>query len=433
MISSLKLFFIVIDGMADLPIEELGDKTPLEAAITPNMDFLANTGVTGLMYSVEEGVAPESDAAVVSILGYDPFKYDVRRGVLEALGANLSMKEGDLALRCNFATLSPGNKIVDRRVGRNLTFEEATELAETINEKVKLESHSASFQFKNTKGHRGALIIKSREKLLSGNISNTDPAYDRVKGVNVAKSKVEMLLKKCMPLERTEEAKISAELINEFTRKSMAILDKHEINKKRVTEGNLKANVILMRGAGHHLPKFPQLKQQYGLSFACLTRMPVEKGISKLAGMQVINLPPSSNSLLMDCKIRLTKLLEEEPYYDCFYIHIKGPDEPGHDGDFNQKKELITVIDNYFVGRLLQKISLQDNIVCITSDHSTPCKLKVHSEDPVPLLIAGDKIQNDEVKKFSERDCKKGRLGILSKGTELMPKLIKMIKNERVD
>lgn len=428
----MKLFFIVIDGMAGLPIEELGDKTPLEAAVTPNMDFLADTGITGLMYTVGEGVAPGSDTAVVSILGYDPFKYDVRRGVLEALGANLSMEEGDLALRCNFATLSSGNTIVDRRAGRSLTFEEATELAGAINEEVKLESYSASFQFKSTIKHRGALVIRSREKTLSGNISNIDPAYGRVKGVDVAKPRVEMLLKTCRPLERTEEAQISAELVNEFTQKSMAILDKHEINKKRIKEGNLKANVILTRGAGHHLPKFPQLKQQYGLSFACLMDMPVEKGISKLAGMQVINLPPPSNSLLNDCKIRLTKMLEELPYYDCFYIHIKGPDEPGHDGDFNLKKELITIIDKYFVGSLLQKISLKDKIVCITSDHSTPCKLKAHSEDPVPLLISGNKIQNDEIKRFTEKDCKNGKLGILSKGTELMPKLIKIMKNEKV-
>ena len=424
----MKLIYVVIDGMGDLPIEELGNKTPLEAAETPNMDFLAKTGKTGLMYTVGKGIAPESDVAVVSILGYDPFKYDVSRGVLEALGAGLTMKDGDLALRCNFATLGLGNKIIDRRVGRNLTTEEATKLAKAINEQIKLESFPATFQFKNTVSHRGALVIRSKGKKLSGNITNTDPAYTRIRGVGVAEPEAKMILKKCKPLEKTEEAKISANLVNEFTQKSIAILDEHEVNKKRVKEGKLKANVILTRDAGHRLPKFPRLNQLYGLSFVCLADMPVERGISKLAGTHMIDLPPPSKNLEKDCKLRVEKLLETLPLYDCFYIHIKGPDEPGHDGNFNLKTQLIATVDKHFIGNMLQKINLENHIVCVTADHSTPCKLKAHSDDPVPLLISGNKIQADEVQKFSEKECKKGELGILSHGTELMPKLIMRLK-----
>jgi len=424
----LKLIYVVVDGMGDLPIDELGDRTPLEAADTPNMDFLAKIGKTGLMYAVGKGIAPESDVAVVSILGYDPFKYEVSRGVLEALGADLPFKDGDLALRCNFATLGSGNKIVDRRVGRNLSTEEATELARAINEQVRLESYPASFQFKNTLGHRGALVIRSREKKLSGNITNTDPAYKRVKGIGVAEAEAEMVLKKCRPLDKTEEARISASLVNEFTEKSVAVLNEHEINKKRVKEGMLKANVILVRDAGVRLPKFPSLSQQHGFSFVCLADMPVERGISKLAGMHMVELPPPSKSLERDCKLRVEKLLENLPFYDCFYIHIKGPDEPGHDGDFNLKTRLIATVDKHFVGRMLQKINLEDYVICVTADHSTPCKLKAHSDDPVPLLISGNKIQADKVQKFSEKECKKGELGILLHGTKLMPKLIKHLK-----
>ncbi len=424
----MKLIYVVIDGMGDLPIEELGDRTPLEAAETPNMDFLAKAGKTGLMYAVGRGVAPESDVAVVSILGYDPFKYEVSRGVLEALGADLPFEDGDLALRCNFATLGSENKIVDRRVGRNLTTEEARELAKVINGQVRLESYPASFQFKNTLGHRGALVIRSREKKLSGNITNTDPAYKRVKGIGVAEAEAEMILRKCRPLDKTEEAKISADLVNEFTEKSIAILDEYEVNKKRVKEGKLKANVILTRDAGVHLPKFPRLNKQYGFSFVCLADMPVERGISKLAGMHMVELPPPSKSLEKDCKLRVEKLLENLALYDCFYIHIKGPDEPGHDGDFNLKTQLIATVDKYFVGNMLKKINLEDCVICVTADHSTPCKLKAHSDDPVPLLISGNKVRADKVQKFSEKECKKGELGILPHGTELMPKLIIHLK-----
>ncbi|NIU39490.1 hypothetical protein GWN65_05880, partial [Candidatus Bathyarchaeota archaeon] len=167
------------------------------------------------------------------------------------------------------------------------------------------ESYPASFHFKNTISHRGALVINSKEKQLSGNITNTDPAYARIKGIGVAEPKAKMILKKCEPLEKTEEAKISANLVNEFTQKSIAILDEHEVNENRVKEGKLKASVILTRDAGHRLPKFPHLNQQYGLSFVCLADIPVERGISKLAGMHMVDLPQPSKDLEKDCKLRV--------------------------------------------------------------------------------------------------------------------------------
>jgi 2,3-bisphosphoglycerate-independent phosphoglycerate mutase len=424
----LKLIYVVIDGMGDLPTEELGDRTPLEAADTPNMDFLAKAGKTGLMYTVGKGIAPESDVGVVSILGYDPFKYEVNRGSIEALGSGLTMKDGDLALRCNFATLGDGNALIDRRAGRNLTTEEAKELSVAVNRKVKLESYPANLEFKSTVGHRGALVIRSKDKPLSGNISNTDPAYARIKGIGVVKPAAEMVLEKCKPLDKTEEAKISASLVNEFIEKSRTVLEEHEVNKKRVTEGKLSANVILTRDAGHRLPKFFNINERYGFSFVCLADMPVEKGISKLAGMRLVDLPPPSKSLEKDCILRVKKLVEVLPSYDCFYIHIKGPDEPGHDGNCKLKTKLIAIIDKHFFGNMLQKINLENCVICVTADHSTPCKLKAHSDDPVPLLISGNKIHGDKNQKFSEKECEKGELGILERGTELMPKLIMQLK-----
>ncbi|MQY62174.1 2,3-bisphosphoglycerate-independent phosphoglycerate mutase [archaeon] len=414
--------------MGDLPIEELDGKTPLEAADTPYMDSLAKNGKTGLMYTMGKGMAPESDVAVVSILGYDPFKYHVSRGALEAVGAGLDMNSGDLALRCNFGTLAPDKSIIDRRTGRNLTQEEADELAQAINEQVQLESYPVSLQIKSTATYRAALVIRSEGKRLSGNISNTDPAYKRINGVGVADLEAEMILKTCNPLDESEEAKISAELVNEFTQKATPVLDQHEVNRRRVKEGKLKANVILSRDAGSMVPKFPHLSELYGLSFVCLADMNVEKGISSLVGMSLVDIPPPSKNLEKDCKLRVKKLFEVLPHYDCFYIHIKGPDEPGHDGDFNLKSELIATVDKHFVGNMLQQINLEDYIVCITADHSTPCTLKAHSDDPVPLLIAGNKLKGDGVQRFSEKECKLGELGVLSKGTELMPRLVKYVK-----
>ncbi len=424
----MKLIYVAIDGMGDLPIKELGNKTPLEAAETPNMDFLAKNGKTGLMYSVRKGVAPESDVAVISLLGYDPFKYSTGRGIIEAVGAGLNVTDGDLALRCNFATLGQGRKIIDRRVGRSLTTEEAIELSKIANEEVKLESFPATFEFKNTLGHRAVLVIKSKGKPLSGKITNSDPAYSIVNGLGVATPHVEMVLKKCEPMDNTEAARISAGLVNEFIEKTHKLWENHEINRKRAAEGKLKANVVLTRDAGHLLPKLFNISEKYNVSFAALADMTAEKGIAKLAGMEAFLLLPPSGDLEKDCELRAKKLLDLLPNYDCFYIHLKGPDEPGHDGDCNRKTDIISAIDKHFFGRLLQEISLKDLIICVTTDHATPCVLKVHSDTPVPLLISGDKIKDDKVTKFSERECKNGSLGVLDRGCELLPKLMELLK-----
>jgi len=424
----LKLLYLVIDGMGDLPTEELGKKTPLEAAETPNMDLLAKMGKLGLMYTIGKGIAPESDAAVISILGYDPHKYYTGRGPLEAVGAGLNMKDGDLALRCNFATLGDGRRIIDRRAGRDLTEEEASKLSEAINEQVRLESYPAYFEFKNTISHRGVLVIKSRDRPLSAQITNTDPAYDKIEGISVAKKTVDMILDTCEPIDNTPEAKVSADLVNEFTKKSHLVLDEHEVNRKRTTAGKLKANLILSRSPANRLPRLFNINEKYGVQFACLLDMPVERGICRLAGISTIPLPPPSGDLKHDSVIRAKGLLEAASFYDCFYIHIKGPDEPGHDGDPQLKKHLIEIIDEHFLGSVLPHIKIDEWIICVTADHSTPCKFKTHSDDPVPLLISGDSVSGDGIEKFGERECRKGSLGVLEKGSDLMPRLMNLLK-----
>jgi len=429
--TDLKLIYVVIDGMADLPIKELENQTPLGAAFTPNMDGLASNGKTGLMYAVGKGVAPESDVGVISILGYDPFKCATGRGVLEAVGTGIRIRNGDLALRCNFATLRSGTAIVDRRAGRSLTTEEAKELGEAIQEEVRLTSYPASYEFRSTIGHRAVLVIRSKNGRLSSRITNTDPAYTKLEGLGVVNKEAKMELKKCEPFEKSNEARLSAMLVNEFTEKSHIVLDKHEINKRRSREGKLKANIILSRDAGHRLPRFFNINKKYGVRFVCLADMPVERGIAKLAGMRLVDLPPPSKDLKDDCTHRVKKLFEVLPRFDCFYIHIKGPDEPAHDGNFELKKQMISIIDRYFFGEILPKIDLSENIICVTSDHATPCKLKTHSDDPVPVLIAGDKIKGDKVAKFSEGGCRKGSLGVLKRGTELMPKLMSFMRPSR--
>ncbi len=424
----MKLIYVAIDGMGDLPIKSLGNKTPLEAAETPNLDSLAAKGQTGLMYTVRKGVAPESDVAVISLLGYDPFKYSTGRGVIEAAGAGLKMKDGDLAIRCNFATLGQGKNIIDRRVKRSLSTEEATELTKAANKQIKLESYPATFEFKNTLGHRAVVIFRSKAKPLSSSITNSDPAYGIVNGLGVALEHVDMVLKIVEPTDNTEAAKVSAELVNEFIEKSHQLWDNHPINVKRAAEGKLKANVVLTRDAGHLLPKFFNINDRYHVNFAALADMHAERGIAQLAGMESSLLPPPSGNLEQDCEVRVKALLEALPKHDCFYIHLKGPDEPGHDGNCQLKTQIISAIDKYFFGPLLSQISLKDTLLCVTTDHATPCSLKVHSDTPVPILISGDNVSNGKAAKFSEKECAKGSLGTINHGYELMPKLVGLLK-----
>jgi 2,3-bisphosphoglycerate-independent phosphoglycerate mutase len=424
----LKLIYIAIDGMGDIPIKSLGNKTPLEAAQTPNMDALATNGQTGLMYTVGKGVAPESDVAVISLLGYDPFKYSTGRGVIEAAGAGLKMKDGDLAIRCNFATLGEGKKIIDRRVARSLSTEEATELSKAANTQINLESSPATFEFQNTLGHRAVLLIKSKAKPLSSNITNSDPAYTIINGIGVAKEHVEMILQTCEATDETEVSRVSAALVNEFIEKTHKLWNSHPINLKRAAEGKLKANVVLTRDAGHLLPRFFNINERYNVNFACLADMHAERGIAQLAGMDSRLLPPPSDNLQKDCEVRVNALLDSLPKHDCFYIHLKGPDEPGHDGNCNLKIQIISAIDKYFFGPLLKQLSLKDNLICVTTDHATPCSLKVHSDTPVPILISSDTTNRVKKIKFCERECAKGTLGTIEHGYELMPRLMKMLK-----
>lgn len=430
-----KILYIILDGLGDLPLANLGDKTPLEAAITPIMDSLARKGKSGVMYTVGRGIAPESDIAVISILGYNPSKYYTGRGPLEAHAAGLKVGDGDLAYRVNFATLEQGRelfgrRIVDRRVGRNLKQEEARKLSKVINSEIKLTSFSADFEFLNTVGHRGVLVIRAKEGKLSGRVTNTDPAYRKEGPFGVANESFEPNYLQCQPeagFEGISEAQTAAALTNEFMQRSHEVLEEAEINRKRKRDGNLPANIILSRDAGDKLPKFPKIRDVYKMKWGCFVEMPVEKGIAILTGMEVIQVPLPTGKPETDYPVRAKKVMEVIEDFDGLYIHLKGPDEPGHDGDAQKKKEIIEGVDKFFFGQLLPELSLKEVIMAVSADHSTPCSLKAHSDDPVPLIISGGSVDSDGTSDFSERACSQGSLGELV-GTELLPLLVKLAK-----
>ena len=215
-------------------------------------------------------------------------------------------------------------------------------------------------------------------------------------------------------------------LTNEFVGKSSAVLNESPVNKNRASEGKMEGNLILTRDAGDHLPKFPNICQKYNKRFGCFVEMPVERGIALLTGMEIVDIPLPSGDLKKDYILRAKKVLDVLQGFDCLYIHIKGPDEPAHDGLFRKKLESIELIDKYFFGEILPKLDIANIIIAITADHSTPCAMKAHSQDPVPLLVTGNGVASDGLKAFGESESKKGSLGKLL-GPEIIPYLIGLL------
>ena len=402
-----KLIYVLLDGVGDRPNPKLNYLTPLEAAYTPNLDKLVRKGISGIVHPVGKGISPESDIAVFCMLGYDFSSNYFGRGVVETIGVGMNFKNGDLALRANFATLGDNGIVTDRRAGRNLSQKEAGELADSINN-AKL-SHNASFEFVPTIAHRAILNLKIENKKLSAEISNTDPAYDRIGGIGVAKETNEKLyLQKSRPLKDIEGARLAADLVNEFTEKVISILKTHKVNTIREKNGMKPANILLLRDAGDTLPNITKIPDRFRVKFASILDMPVEKGVSKITGMRDYK---AGN--ISDYHAKAKKTTELLQTHDGVYIHIKGPDEPGHDGDAERKTKIVEQIDSDFFHQLIKEVDMEDTIFLISADHSTPCTIKGHSADPVPVLISGHKVEHDNVCRFTEKEATKGGLGVM--------------------
>ncbi len=398
----MKKILVILDGAADLPLDLFGEKTPLEVAETPNLDFFAKNGKLGYMYPINEHTIPGSDNALISIFGNNPKL--CRRGVYEAIGAGFELKRGDLALRTNFGTIEnlKTKIVIDRRAGRTLTTKEAQILADSINQKVKL---PCKFEFKSTIQHRGVLVFRGG---FSDNISNIDTEW-----TNPGKKVASFEFSK--PNEDDELSKHTANILNEFVTQSFKILNLHPINLKRKERGFFPANMIFTRGSGIEIPKIKPYK-----SWMSINSMPLEVGIAKLSKMKNFSHKiPELKTIdiykhlykTLNQKIKFSiKTLKKnhEDFLGC-YIHFKETDIPGHDNKPYEKKNIIETIDKKFFGPL-KKLALKNNWkVVVTCDHSTPCKLKAHSSHPVPVLVYDGK-EKDKAHRFNEVESRIGSL-----------------------
>jgi len=404
---------VVLDGASDRPGPE---KTPLEIAQTPNLDSLVKRGSLGQLHTVGQGIAPESDAGVFSLLGYDPLTTPISRGVVEALGANLPFHDGDLAFRAGFATVE-GDRLIDRRAGRNLPTGEAVKLGAALNQELRLKER-IPFEFRPTVGHRAVQVFRASSRKFSSNVSNFDPAYLRQGNISIAQpGKGPYDIPKCEPLDQSEESVRSAALVNEFGFKARQVLDRHPVNEERRRRNQLPANFVLLRDAGTSRPKVQRFAEKWGLNPVMIADLPAELGIGKLLGMTLEELPAGNS--VEDYRRRAELVLSLIAKFDFVYVHLKGPDEPGHDGLGDEKARRIEDIDKGFFSVIAEN-GLPDVVLCVTCDHSTPWRTKGHSDDPVPYLLKGGSIASDGSARFTEKEGGTGKLVHLDKGWRLM-------------
>jgi 2,3-bisphosphoglycerate-independent phosphoglycerate mutase len=425
-----KIVYVILDGLGDDPIPQFDGKTPLEAAETPHLDRLARAGRNGYVTTVGEGIAPESDIAVFAVLGYDPREHHSGRGPLESFGAGLDVNDGDLAYRVNFATVeadADGWEIVDRRVGRDLSSDEAHALAAEVQEKVRLPG--ADFDFRATVGHRGVLVMRSNEGALSAEVENSDPAYGREGSLGVAKEIFDNRVVHVTPTpghEKEDAAARAADLTNQWLEASFEVLNASEVNRKRREAGKMPGNFVLTRDGGDHLPRLQPFTQRFGPEMGCFVEMPVELGIARLMAMGEVDAPtgiPEAEQYEAWAKLALDAI----DGYDGLYIHIKGPDVPAHDGDHEAKKANIEAIDGIFFGGLLDALDLRKAIVAVTADHSTSCVRKAHTDGPVPLAVSGGNVSSDSVETYGETASRGGSIGHLQ-GPQIMPNLVALAR-----
>ncbi len=408
--------FVILDGAADRSNDSLGGLTPLQKARMPNLSDIAKNAAKGMVYPIAEGIAPESDAAVFSILGYDVSTY-TGRGPLEALGAGLRVGPDSVAFRCNFATVDRDRNIIDRRAGR-IEGRDAKALEREVRA-VELGIPGVRFRFKSTVGHRGVCVFYSRKVRFSANVTNADIGYVKKGNISVAAESADRRLPSVRPLDATKQAEDTAVIVDTYVGKVIEKLWASGTNSQRVAKGMLAANALLLRDGGVGLPKVVPLGQRYGMKCAFIAEMPVETGIAKLLGMDPIRLGVVKNRARRYRK--MAKLAKQSLQDHGFvYVHIKGPDEPGHDGDALLKTRILEEIDRYF----FSEVRGLDADICVTCDHSTPCPLKAHSADPVPLMVRYAGRGEGDALSFDESIGSRGSLGVMN-GNAVLDSILK--------
>ncbi len=373
-----KILLIVLDGLGGLPVKD--GKTELEIANTPNLDNLAKVSALGMHIPVDYGITPGSGPGHLGLFGYDPLKYQIGRGILEALGLGLEVRHTDIAIRGNYATVEYVNDrpiVKDRRAGR-IPTEENRRITKKLQESLR-EIDGVQVIIAPGMEHRVAIVLRFPEELPEGSdeINDTDPQ-------EVGKEPLK-------PVGRNPNAERVARVVEKFVEKVSQLLKEEP-----------KANYLLLRGFAQK-PRIPTMEERFGVKPCCIAVYPMYKGLASLVGMDIIKFEGNT----IQGEINTLKKVWSD--YDFFFVHIKKTDSYGEDGNWEGKVSVIEDFDRH----LPQFLELKPDVLAITGDHSTPSKLKGHSWHPVPLLINSPYVLGGTSERFTERECLKGELGIL--------------------
>ncbi|HJX24052.1 MAG TPA: 2,3-bisphosphoglycerate-independent phosphoglycerate mutase [Candidatus Bathyarchaeia archaeon] len=399
----MKAILIVGDGMADRPVRILKSKTPLQAAKKKNIDALAKIGISGIMDVISPGVPPGSDTAHLALFGYDPYKVYRGRGAFEALGVGVPLEKGDVAFRCNLATVDSSGRVVDRRAGR-IGSAETKELAETLR-RARIRGYpDVRVIVEPATEHRIAVVLKGDG--LSSQVSDADP---HMVGVQI---------NKVVPRVNTPEAAKTADIVNVLTELYIERLKGHPINKEKMKKGGLQANALLFRGAGE-LPEIEPLTHSYRLNAAVISGTALIKGVCRSVGIEVVEVDGATGTVDTDVTAKARAAVKALRSHDLVYVHVKGTDNASHDGVLDQKIHMIERIDE-MVGGIVSSVDLDNAIMAITADHTTPIEIREHTGDPVPFTMAGHGVRTDRVRCFDEVSCAEGGMNRIN-GVNLFP------------
>jgi len=360
----MKYIILLGDGMPDYPIDELGGKTPLEYAQTPNMDFIAKNGTVGCVKTIPDGFPPGSDVSNLSILGYDPAKYYTGRAPLEAASIGVKLSPTDVAFRCNLVTLKPTDSelIMEDFSAGHISTEEAKELINVLDKKLGTDD----IKFYSGVSYRHLMVWKNG----SNNLKLTPPHDISGKGI-----------KSYIP--QGDRANIVIELMNS----SQMVLSNHKINKERKNNGKNPANSIWLWGHGK-APAMPTLKERFNLTGSIIAAVDLMKGIGIYAGLTSVNVPGATGYIDTNYEGKADYALKELENKDFVYLHVEAPDEAAHNGSLENKIKAIEDFDKRVVGRVLEGIKkFKEYRIMVVSDHPSPISIKTHSAENVPFAI----------------------------------------------
>ena len=398
----MKYIVLVGDGMADHPLNELGHKTPLEAAKVPNMDFIANNGRSGLVHTIPQGFAPASDVANLSIIGYDPVKYYSGRGPLEAANMGIRLGPDDIAFRCNLVTIDR-ERMADYSAG-HITSEEAATLIKFIDRKL----GSDKLKFYPGVSYRHLMIIRD------GSLKEALRAVECVPPHDITGMEIKNYLPKGE----------GAEFLIKIMEESRAILPDHEVNHVRIDLKENPADMIWLWGQGveTNMPKF---REKFGVDGSVISAVDLIKGIGRSIGLNVINVPGATGYYDTDYQGKAKYAIDSLKNRDFVFVHVEAPDEAGHNADLRAKIAAIENFDRFIVGAILDKFRKQKDFrIMVLPDHNTPISLRTHTAEPVPFAVFGKGIEPNNAAEYSEAAAKATGL-VFGQGHELMEYFMK--------